>query len=261
MRTRASFPTPSTWPFSRWICRSSNRIARMRAPDGVLIRRSKRARHLSLRLDHAARCIRLTAPTAARPAEIAAFLDHHRGWVAAQRAALPPAVRLLPGNLLPLRGRPHRIRHDARWSRQPQAIDGEIRLGGPPERVAARLARWLRDEARADLAPVAAGFAERLDVTFGRISIRDGRSRWGSCSRRGTLSFSWRLVLAPPGVLRYVAAHEVVHLREMNHGPRFWALLDSLIGDSRAQRRWLRENGAALFAIRLPPYEGGEESI
>ncbi|MFQ5347911.1 MAG: M48 family metallopeptidase, partial [Rhodothalassiaceae bacterium] len=114
---------------------------------------------------------------------------------------------------------------------------------------------------RADLAPAAGGFAERLAVAIGRIAIRDGRSRWGSCSRRGVLSFSWRLILAPPEVLGYVAAHEVVHLKEMNHGPRFWALLDSLIGDSRAPRRWLRENGAALFAIRLPPYEGGEESI
>jgi predicted metal-dependent hydrolase len=105
---------------------------------------------------------------------------------------------------------------------------------------------WLKRQARFHLRRKVDGFAQELGVTVSRLTIRDGASRWGSCSSNGSLSFSWRLVMAPSTVLDYVAAHEVAHLREMNHGTRFWRHVERLVGDSQASQDWLRENGSQL---------------
>lgn len=114
-----------------------------------------------------------------------------------------------------------------------------------------RLSDWLRAEAKADLSARVAHHAANLGVQPKRISIRDQSSRWGSCSTTGTISFSWRLIFAPSYVLDYVAAHEVAHLREMNHGPRFWRLVRDTVPDVQKARNWLRQKGAELhrFAI------------
>ncbi|WP_155326406.1 M48 family metallopeptidase, partial [Alkalilacustris brevis] len=112
-------------------------------------------------------------------------------------------------------------------------------------------ARCLRDAAEARLVPLCEGFAHRLGRQYGRISLRDVRSRWGSCSSAGNLMFSWRLVMAPPEVLAYVAAHEVAHLAEMNHSPAFWAQVTRLMPGWRDQRAWLRENGGELQSYRF----------
>ena len=105
-----------------------------------------------------------------------------------------------------------------------------------------------RRRARAAAERIAAEEAVRLGVAYTRIRIADQRSRWGSCSSRGTLSFNWRLALAPPAVLDYVVVHEVCHLREPNHGPRFWTFVERLRPGYREPKRWLREHGHALQA-------------
>jgi predicted metal-dependent hydrolase len=114
-----------------------------------------------------------------------------------------------------------------------------------------RLSDWLRTEAKADLSARVAHHAANLGVRPKRISIRDQSSRWGSCSTTGTISFSWRLIFAPSYVLDYVAAHEVAHLREMNHGPRFWRLVRDTMPDVQKARNWLKQKGTELhrFAV------------
>lgn len=111
----------------------------------------------------------------------------------------------------------------------------------------------MREEARAELTAAANGFADTLGVDIARITVRETRSRWGSCAANGALSFSWRLICAPPAVLTYVAAHEVAHLIERNHSARFWAVVDRLVGDPKAEKDWLKHNAAALFAIGAEP--------
>lgn len=120
-------------------------------------------------------------------------------------------------------------------------------MPGEKEHFARRLTDWLKKEARTDLEPAVLSYSSRLKVRPKRLSIRDQSTRWGSCSVSGTLSFSWRLVLAPPMVLDYLAAHEVTHLLEMNHSQRFWRTLERIAPDTPKAEAWLKRHGAVLF--------------
>jgi predicted metal-dependent hydrolase len=117
---------------------------------------------------------------------------------------------------------------------------------GKPEHVARRATDWLRKQAAIDLELACARYASAMDVKVRRIAIRDQKSRWGSCSSSGDLSFSWRLILAPPIVLDYVAAHEVAHLLEMNHSPRFWRHVLKHCPHARDAKNWMRLHGSDL---------------
>jgi predicted metal-dependent hydrolase len=150
---------------------------------------------------------------------------------------------------VPVLGVPHRIRWESAPSLQPVRIgDGEIRVCGNPAYLARRVRDHLAVMARAQLTQRAKHLAARIGHEVARVSVRDTRSRWGSCSEQGNLSFSWRLILAPEPVVDYVVAHEVAHLAEMNHGPRFWRLVESLAPGSAAQRAWLRQHRNRLLS-------------
>ncbi|MEL6288849.1 MAG: SprT family zinc-dependent metalloprotease [Pseudomonadota bacterium] len=127
----------------------------------------------------------------------------------------------------------------------------ELHVSGAVDHAPRRLRDWLIAQARDDITNRVAIHAQRLGLQPRRITIRDQSSRWGSCSSTGALSFSWRLVLAPPTVLDYVAAHEVAHLREMNHSRRFWDLVRRTMPEMDGPKEWLRENGAQLHAYAL----------
>ncbi|MEI6666394.1 MAG: SprT family zinc-dependent metalloprotease, partial [Chloroflexota bacterium] len=126
--------------------------------------------------------------------------------------------------------------------------DGVLRVSGPAEAADEAIDRWYRREARTRLEEAVARHAEQLGIRYERVTIRDQRTRWGSCSTRGTLSFSWRLVLAPPEVLEYVVVHELLHVREANHSRAFWHLLDVHRPGWKAQAQWLRTHGHELLA-------------
>lgn len=217
-------------------------------PVTILVRRSARAKRLSLRLDPAGAAV-LVLPVGmpAREAERFARLQHD--WLAARLVAAPPPLALVPGAVVPLLGVPHLIRHDPAAPRKVAAQAGDIRLGGPLDQVPRRVGAFLRAEAALLLAHRARTLAAQVGRPVGRVTVRDTKSRWGSCSAAGALSFSWRLVLAPDWVLTYVAAHEVAHLVEMNHGPAFWAVVERLNGDHRPARDWLKRHGPALHRI------------
>lgn len=179
------------------------------------------------------------------------FLERHRDWLHDAVARQAEPVLLTIGAELPFRGASWRIEAAAGTAGVTEALDRRTLLvGGRVETAPARIAAFLKEAARARLVACSRRHADRLGVDYARIAIRDTRSRWGSCSSTGALSYSWRLILAPDAVLDYVAAHEVAHLRELNHSSRFWAIVDGLDPNWRANRDWLRTHGADLHRYR-----------
>jgi predicted metal-dependent hydrolase len=215
----------------------------------VALRVSARARRLSLRVDAASRGVELVLPRRYSAQAALGFVAAHRGWIAARVAAMPPLLRLADGTTVPVFGTPHRIRHVADRAAAPVTIaDGEIRVRGDPAHLPRRVRDHLIALARREFSARARALAARLGKSVTRVGVRDPKSRWGSCSSAGALSFSWRLVFAPEPVIDYVVAHEVAHLVEMNHSPRFWRVVSGLVPDIAAPRAWLKRHRNELMA-------------
>ena len=218
------------------------------------LRRSNRARVYALRLDPAC-AIELVVPRRASLAGALRFAAQHAGWIEQRLATLPRPLEIGDGAILPLLGMPHQVRHAPAGRRAVERVlreDGgaELVVGGEAPHLPRRVKDWLRGEARRVIAPIVYEKAARLDHRIKRLSIRDSRTRWGSCSASGALAFSWRLVLTPQHIIDYVAAHEAAHLVELNHGPRFWQRCAELASNDIApSRAWLRKNGGAILAI------------
>lgn len=217
----------------------------------VLLRRRPAARRMTLRVSSATGQVVLTLPERMALDEGRRFAEAHGGWIAERLARLPDRIAFAHGATLPLRGVAHRIVH---WSTGPgevteardEAGQPILAVSGDGRRLSRRLKQHLAREAARDLESAVARHAGTLGLAPPRITIRDTRSRWGSCSSRGSLNFSWRLILAPPFVLDYLAAHEVAHLKEMNHSPRFWRLAHELCPRTHEAERWLKRRGAEL---------------
>ncbi len=210
--------------------------------------RNARARRASLRVDPANRRIVLTAPSRMARGTAVGFAETQAGWIAARLQRLPARRPFVDGAEIPLFGAPHRLRHrpDARGTVWREG--SEIHVAGRPEHLARRVKDWLVGELKRELVPMVHAKAARTERPVKRISVRDTRSRWGSCGPDASLSFSWRLVFAPPDVLDYLAAHETAHLVHLNHSPRFWALARVLCdGPIEGPQAWLRKNGETLL--------------
>jgi len=212
----------------------------------VRVREDARARRMILRVDPARDEAVLVLPRGISPDDGIRFVRGKAGWLLPRLARVPDRVAFVPGAVVPVLGVAHAIRHAPERRTVVSVEDGEIVVAGSADAVERRVAGWFRVEARRQLARRAHTLAERLPATVARITVRDTRSRWGSCTPAGALSFSWRLILAPEPVLDYVVAHEVAHLVEMNHGARFWRLVAGLCPDHAGPRGWLREHGAGL---------------
>lgn len=214
----------------------------------IELRRSAGARRLSLSVSHIDGRARLTVPDRCPQSAAKAFLVEHRDWLIGAMARAPSLVTIAPDVEVPYLGAPHLI--EAARGKSVQRCGRRLEVGGPVEQIGRRVVAWLREEARSRLLERSRAHAQAINANFVKIAIRDTRSRWGSCSSSGTLSYCWRLIMAPYEVLDYVAAHEVAHLAEMNHSPRFWAVVEKLRPDWRDQRDWLRLHGADLHRYR-----------
>jgi predicted metal-dependent hydrolase len=212
-------------------------------------RRSTRARRVSLRIDARAGEVVVTLPPRAGRRAGMALLTTHAAWVMERLASLSPPIAFVPGAAVPLGGLPHVIRHAPERRGGAVLADGAILVSGEAEFLARRVHDFLRREARRRIGTLAAGHAAALKVKAKAVRLKDTRSRWGSCAPDGTLAFSWRLVMAPDWVLDYVVAHEVAHLREMNHSERFWAEVEKLTPHKDAAVEWLRVNGPGLLRV------------
>ncbi len=226
----------------------------------VTVRENPRAQRMTLRVSGTHRGAVLTVPPHADLQDASKFLQKHADWIRRKMSDLPKAVPFADGAIIPLRGVAHQIAfvgpvrsRAVVWvepGREAQGADaGEyprLCVKGSLEHAPRRLLDWLKAQARQDLAEACAVHAARLGLSYRKITIRDQATRWGSCSSTGTLSFSWRLILAPHFVLDYVAAHEVAHLREMNHSPAFWAQVRATLPDMDHGREWLKRFGVEL---------------
>jgi len=210
------------------------------------VRRSARARRISVRVRPCGEGAELVLPQRATLAQGLDFARAKAGWIGGRLDAMAPRTPFADGAAIPYLGVGHRIQHWPGQLRLVDRVDGEIRVAGSTERLSARVTDWLRAEARAELGHRSAEKAAVIGRAPPPVTVRDTATRWGSCSAAGRLSFSWRLILAPERVLDYVAAQEVAHLEEPNHGGRFWALVDRLTPGSEEPRAWLRAYGAGL---------------
>jgi predicted metal-dependent hydrolase len=225
----------------------------------IMVRQSARARRMSLRVRRAERDVVLTLPPRASLVMAESFVQRHGKWIADRVEQLPQVVPFRHGASVPLRGVPHWIEHRDSLRGLVAVLPGEepvIEVPGPIESLSRRVSDFLRREARRDLEAAVGRHAQKLGVEFGRISIKDTRSRWGSCSADGNFSFSWRLIMAPTYVLDYLAAHEVAHRREMNHSRRYWAVLRDLFPDTDAAEAWLTAHGAELHCYGVAATDG-----
>lgn len=221
-------------------------------PTEVLWRRSTRARKISLRIDHSGGGVIVTLPSRAAQAAGMALLRDNAAWVADRLASLPRPVLLANGAIVPIDGLPHRIRHVPEGRRGAWLEPGSLLVSGAPEFLARRVADFLRAEARRRLSALAVAKAAVGDLSLRRVVVKDTRTRWGSCTADHTLMFCWRLVMAPPHVQDYVVAHEVAHLRHMNHGHGFWTLVAQLTPNRSLAMHWLDTHGAGLMRVGPP---------
>lgn len=219
-------------------------------PLQITLRRSARARRFSLRVSRADGAVILSLPRWAPEREALDFARSQEGWIRKAQAARPVVTRLAVGDLIPIGGALLRIETGtgARVRCEGTALvipAGAAALPGP------RIEAFVKLMARHRLAEACDRHAAQVGRSHAGLTLRDTRSRWGSCSAAGKLMFSWRLAMAPPEVLDYVAAHEVAHLVEMNHAPAFWAVVRRLMPDHQRHRDWLKQHGASLQAIRF----------
>ena len=255
----------------------------------LVVRHNPRAKRMIMRIAPGGGGLIVTVPRGLSAGKIRAFLDRHRGWVEERIARVPDRVVIAPGAVIPLRGVPTLLTHrggrlvtrlevfsggQGTVDLKPvdpgladpdfpdlgptdlgsagvalEAVGQELLVGGTPEHFSRRVLDHLRREARRDLEAAVRIHAAAVGLEPRAITIKDTTSRWGSCSSDRRLAFSWRIVMAPPYVLDYLAAHEVAHFREMNHGPKFWALCRQLCPDMDAGKAWLKRHGSGLHAV------------
>jgi predicted metal-dependent hydrolase len=237
----------------------------------VALKRVATARRLTLRVRAATRDIVLTMPARVGLRQAQEFAQNHAEWIAQRLARLPQRQPFAPGAKIPLRETEHVLRHcpgaqgamerrGAVWVEQQDGIP-TICAAGDPAHFERRIGDFLRREARRDLEQA----VRRHALTVGRapkaISLRDTSSRWGSCSAKGALNFSWRLIMAPPFVLDYLAAHETAHLRHHDHSEKFWTLTESLCPRTKQAEAWLKAHGAKLHRYGREPQAGDADGV
>jgi predicted metal-dependent hydrolase len=213
----------------------------------LTVLRSPNARQMRLAVDPRDGSVRLTLPRRAQLDHGLRWAETKRGWIEAQLARLPVATPIVNGMHFEVAGEPLVIDWSEHHPRKPVRCNDRLQIGGPSERLEARLLRWLKDEARLLLDIETQEFAEKAGVSVPPIGIGDPVSRWGSCASSGQIRYSWRLILAPSFVRRATVAHEVAHRVHMNHGAQFHALVKTILGsDPTPARQWLRSHGSAL---------------
>jgi predicted metal-dependent hydrolase len=238
-----------TKPYSASVEIGADRLTVGARSFPFLVKRDARARRMLLRVMPRDGSVVLVLPTRASLKSGQQFVAEQVAWIMARQEERPATQPWGDGVVLPLYGAPHTIRHRPSGRGGVWLENSEIHVTGQAEHLPRRLRDWLKRRAREEFGELAREMAASIDVAVRRVTVRDTQSRWGSCSAHGNLSFSWRLLLAPPAIGRYLVAHEVAHLKHMDHSTAFWSLCARLLGgegELRAARHWLQRHGAAL---------------
>jgi predicted metal-dependent hydrolase len=259
---RVNRPKVYRFVFVKELDPESTDVERLPLPSGreatLTVRRSPRAQHISLRILPAGPGAELVLPLRVSRRQGLAFAHAKADWLEDRLGDLPKPVPFADGACFPLLGRSIRIRHVDGLFEEAWRSGRELHVSGPKRILPDQVSRWLRNKAAKEIVLRVEENAKRLRRSIGlrrevrQITLRDTRSRWGSCSPTGDLNFSWRLVMAPEHVLDYVVAHEVSHLVELNHSRRFWDVVGRLVGDSEDARLWLRDRGLELHRYGVP---------
>lgn len=214
-----------------------------------------RARRLTLRIDAGGQGLRITVPPGLRRGEVEKFLHRHQGWLEQRLAKVPDRPQVRPGIKLPVYGVPHMIVHEP-GKRGTVSVGSDengptLVIHGDRVHLPRRLTDYLKREAKREIEALVEKHTAKVGRKAKAVRFKDTSSRWGSCTSDGNLSFSWRIMMAPRPVINYLVAHEVAHLKEMNHGPKFWKLCGELCPDTERCKAWLKKNGSALQAIQF----------
>ncbi len=221
----------------------------LKGEEGVVVdlRRSARARRISLRVSSLDGRVTLTVPNHVDAHVAREFAEEKTGWIKRALEKRKPIQPVVIGAEVPIEGDLFPVvAGQGRLAR----VVGDV-VEAPPARVGASVQALLKGLARDRLSAASSKYAKSLGRDYRKITLRDTRSRWGSCSQEGNLMYSWRLILAPPDVLDYVAAHEVAHLEHMDHSAAFWNTVQGLCPDYAEPRVWLRQNGSDLHRYRF----------
>lgn len=219
----------------------------------LCITENARATRLTLRIDADGRGLRVTVPPGISTREVDRFIERHQGWLEKRLARVPDRPQVRPGIKIPLRGVPHKIVHEP-------GTRGTVEVGAGPDgpllivhgdrrHLPRRVADFLKREAKREIGALVEKHTQAVGRRAKAVRFKDTTSRWGSCTSDGNLSFCWRIMMAPRPVIDYLVAHEVAHLKEMNHGPKFWKLCRELAPHTDRCKEWLKRNGGALQAI------------
>lgn len=218
-------------------------------PITVHLRKNTRAKRYSLRISNKDGKISLTLPRWSNLSEAMAFARAQEGWMRKHLSKQLQPIAVEFGGRIMLDGLKHRIDHGT--GRSVQVVDGVIYVPGRDDQLVSKIRAYFKTMARERLVPASQHYAGLIGRGIGPVTLRDTRSRWGSCTSDGRLMYSWRLVMAPPEVQNYVAAHEVCHLIEMNHSDAYWALVATISPNFKADRKWLKVNGTMLHQYQL----------
>jgi hypothetical protein len=213
------------------------------------IQKMRHARYISIQWRPLKGDVLLTLPAYTSLREGLSFAATRKHWLEECIKEHGEPRKLTPGMRLNLLGQAYELRHAPEMRGVVEQSEKTVTVYGGAAFFSRRLNDWLRGRARTEIEALAYGYAARIGKRIQRINVRDTTSRWGSCSESAALSFSWRLIFAPREVLDYVVAHEVAHLKEMNHSPRFWRIVAELAPHHEAARRWLNRNGHTLYAF------------
>ena len=215
----------------------------------VIIRENPRAKRLIMRFDPKNWAITVTTPHLKYGEEVAQFLDSRKVWIQAQVDKSIKPQLICPDMTILYKGEEVVLHHNSKRRSGGHLDANGLWIAGPLEHFDRRCRDFLKKQARDELGQAVNKYAEMLSVERGRITIRDTKTRWGSCSHKGDLNFSWRLIMAPDFVLDYVAAHEVAHIIEHNHSAAFWGILDKTCPEYKSAKKWLNRHGSRLHQI------------
>ena len=214
----------------------------------IFLRRNSNSRRITLRISALDGKITATGPNYIDFKEFKSFAESKKTWLKSKRKSFEPPILVSEGIKIPIGGIDTKISFG---EFQMQKKVGSILYICQQKPVSTQVKKYLKEICRVQVDNMCKGFAERLGAQFRKITLRDTRSRWGSCSNDANLMFSWRLVMAPENILAYVAAHEIAHLKYMNHSNEFWQTVEYLFGPYKNERTWLKQNGSSLHRYKF----------
>ena len=214
----------------------------------IFLRRNSNSRRITLRISSLDGKITITGPNYVDFKEFKSFAESKKSWLKSKRRAFEPAIIVSEGIKIPIRGIDTKILCSD--TPNPKKV-GSTLFVCKQKPISIQVKKYLKEICRIHLDFMCTGFADRLGSKVSKITLRDTRSRWGSCSNDAKLMFSWRLVMAPENILAYIAAHEIAHLKHLNHSKDFWETVEYLFGPCKNERTWLKQNGSSLHRYKF----------